>query len=179
MKKPLYATVLLALALSACSKRAPEENRELPESPDESRPTVTLTPDLSIPSTSPVTEEVIERYAATEHAVVRHILISWGEKAPAYSFRGGQDPRGEVRSREEANRLVHALIARFNKGIEFEVLMKDFSEDRGSAATGRAYTATPTASLTAPFRDMALRLNPGETGVVETDFGYHIMLRTE
>ena len=38
---------------------------------------------------------------------------------------------------------------------------------------------TPSAGLVQPFKDLGLRLNLGEVGAVKTQFGIHIMKRTE
>jgi len=55
--------------------------------------------------------------------------------------------------------------------------MKASSEDRGSALSGRAYTVTPDAQLVIEFRQLSLRLKPGEIGVCQSEFGFHIIKR--
>ena len=56
---------------------------------------------------------------------------------------------------------------------------KELSEDPGSAKSGESYEATPTAGLVPPFKNLSLRLNKGEVGVVKTQFGVHIIKRVE
>ena len=70
-------------------------------------------------------------------------------------------------------------IAKLEKGDKIETLMKELSEDPGSAKTGEGYDVTPDAGLVPPFKNLALRLNKGEVGVVKTEFGIHIIQRVE
>ena len=57
--------------------------------------------------------------------------------------------------------------------------MKNTSEDRGSASSGRPYNVSPDAQLVIEFRQLGLRLKVDEVGVVESDFGFHIIKRIE
>jgi parvulin-like peptidyl-prolyl isomerase len=57
--------------------------------------------------------------------------------------------------------------------------MKELSEDPGSAASGESYDVTPTAGLVPPFKNLSLRLNKNEVGIVKTQFGIHIIQRVE
>ena len=70
-------------------------------------------------------------------------------------------------------------VAKLKKGEKIEPLMKSLSEDPGSAATGEGYDVTPDAGLVEPFKQLSLRLKVGEVGVVKTQFGIHIIQRTE
>lgn len=178
MIRPLLSSALVFLSVTACSKPDAPSEGEAPAIVESSQAQI----DNSLataPTTSPVTPAIMIRPPATEYSNVRHILISWSEKAPTYQGRGGQDPRGSARTRDDANRLTNRLVENIKAGTDFAVLMHDYSEDKGSAKNGRTYAATPTASLVAPFRDLALRLEVNELGVVETDFGYHIIQRVD
>ena len=126
---------------------------------------------------SPVTEDILARDPVTDRAEVRHVLVSWDELATIYAGRGGQDPRGAARTRPQANALAASILERVRGGEDIRTIMSEISEDRGSALTGAAYTATPDAGLVEPFKNLSLRLNAGEAGVVETIFGYHIIQR--
>ena len=57
--------------------------------------------------------------------------------------------------------------------------MKEFSEDPGSSKTGEAYDIAPDAPMVPGFLKLGLRLKVGEVGIVLTEFGYHVMKRTE
>jgi len=55
--------------------------------------------------------------------------------------------------------------------------MRESSEDPGSATTGMVYTVLPDSRMAQGFVDLALRLKPGECGVVKTQFGLHVVKR--
>ena len=63
---------------------------------------------------------------------------------------------------------------------KFDELMNEYSEDPGLASNPDGYTYTVEASLVDGFAEAALALKSGEiSGIVETDYGYHIMLRLD
>lgn len=128
--------------------------------------------------TSPVVSaDVLAREPNANTAQVKHILISWKDKAD--QFGGRQDKRGAARTKAEAEAEVQALLAQAQGGASFDELMKAHSEDLGSAVSARMYTVTPDAQLVIEFRQLSLRLNVGEVGVCESDFGFHIIKRFE
>ena len=120
---------------------------------------------------------ILAREPVTDSAEVKHILIGWADLAEAY--RGEMDERAAARSRAEADELAMVLLNRLRSGEEIEPLMAEYSEDPGSASTGRAYTATPDAGLVPPFKALSLRLEVGEVGLVMTRYGWHIIKRVE
>ncbi|NQW62571.1 MAG: peptidylprolyl isomerase [Deltaproteobacteria bacterium] len=122
--------------------------------------------------------DILARTEAAPAAKVQHVLISFKEKAEIYAGRGGQDPRAAARSQADARKLVADLAQKGAKG-DFVKLMKDFSEDPGSSKTGEAYEISPQAQMVPGFLKLGLRLKVGEVGIVLTEFGYHVMKRTE
>jgi hypothetical protein len=121
--------------------------------------------------------DILARDARTSLARVKHVLIGWRELGDAYP--SGLDPRAEARSREEADALALALLARVRAGEDIDALMREHSEDKGSAEFAGRYTVTPDASLVFEFKRLSLRLEVGEVGLVKTDFGWHIIKRIE
>jgi parvulin-like peptidyl-prolyl isomerase len=115
---------------------------------------------------------ILKREPTTKKAKVKHILLGWAEVH-------GSDPRGEKRTRAELEKLVKETVAKLNKGDKIEPLMKELSEDPGSAQDGKSYDVEPQSTLVPPFKNLGLRLNVKEVGVVKTDFGIHIIQRTE
>ncbi|HEY4180159.1 MAG TPA: peptidylprolyl isomerase [Kofleriaceae bacterium] len=118
------------------------------------------------------TADILARTPVTEKADVKHILLGWTDVH-------AQDPRGVKRTRAELETLVKATVAKLKGGAKIEPLMKELSEDPGSAASGESYPVTPDAGLVEPFKKLSLRLKPGEVGVVKTDFGIHIIQRVD
>ena len=119
------------------------------------------------------TADILARAQVTAKAKVKHILLGYAE------LNAGTDDRGKKRTRAEVEKLVAKTVADLKKGAKIDVLMKQLSEDPGSAAAGTAYDVDPNAGLVAPFKNLSLRLNVGEVGVVKTQFGFHIIQRTE
>lgn len=122
-----------------------------------------------------VSWDLLEREPVTNNAEVRHILIGWAELAGAYG--GGIDERATKRSQADAEKAVEAILAELKAGADFQTLMADYSEDAGSASNGRSYQASPDAGLVLEFRQLSLRLAPGEIGVCQSSFGFHIIKR--
>lgn len=128
---------------------------------------------VSPPPPDPLeTADIRARAPVTAKAKVKHILLGFAD------LNAG-DPRGKKRTRAELDALVAKTVAALTKGAKIEPLMKELSEDPGSAAAGTSYDVDPNAGLVAPFKNLSLRLNVGEVGVVKTSFGFHIIQRTE
>jgi len=116
--------------------------------------------------------DILKREPTTAKAKVKHILLSWKDSNP-------QDERAKNRDRAALEMLVKATLARLKKGEKIEALMAELSEDPGSAKAGTGYDVSPDASLVEPFKKLSLRLKVSEVGVVKSDFGIHIIQRTE
>ena len=128
-------------------------------------------------SSSVISADILAREPIANVASVKHILISWADLADA--FGGRQDKRAAERKMPDAEAQVKSLLGQLKGGGDFDVLMKANSEDVGSATTGQAFKVTPDAQLVIEFRQLSLRLNPGEIGVCQSDFGFHIIKRIE
>jgi hypothetical protein len=159
----------VAVALLGCGGNAP--------APVAARPPAEVTPATPAePGVSPVVSaEILAREPIANTATVKHILISWQDLGEA--FQGRLDPRAAKRSKAEAEALVRALTKQLQDGADFDTVMKANSEDLGSATTGRPFTVTPDAQLVIEFRQLSTRLRVGELGVIQSDFGFHIIKR--
>src|SRR3954469_957482 len=124
---------------------------------------------------SVISADILAREPVANTATVKHILISWRDLAD--SFGGRLDSRAEKRSKADAEAEVRSLVQQLQDGADFDAVMKARSEDVSSAMSGRAFTVTPDAQLVIEFRQLSLRLKPGEFGVCQSDFGFHIIKR--
>jgi parvulin-like peptidyl-prolyl isomerase len=118
----------------------------------------------------PEGSEVIQP-APPGHIRASHILISYAGV-----------PRTEaVRTKEEAAVLAEDILRRIKAGEDFEDLARRYSDcptakqekpgDLGFFDKGK---------MVKPFEDAAFGLKVGEvSGIVETQFGYHIIKRTQ
>jgi len=154
--------LVLALSLAACGPTGmsgPTMNNKMSSSSTASEAGVEST-------------EILNREPRANATKVKHILISWKDKKAS-------DERGQKRGKRDAEREIRSLMKQIAAGADFDALMKTHSEDPGSAATGEAYDVAPDAQLVIEFRQLGLRLDVNEIGVVETDFGFHIIKRVE
>jgi parvulin-like peptidyl-prolyl isomerase len=91
-------------------------------------------------------------------------------------YKGSRAPK--ERTKEEARQQIESIIARAKKGEDFAKLAQEFGED-GTKARGGDLGVFGKGQMVKPFEDAAFSLKPGEiSGVVETDFGFHVIKRT-
>jgi hypothetical protein len=128
-------------------------------------------------ASSVVSTDILAREPVSNRAKVKHILIGWKDKAENYG--GGIDPRAAERTRDDAEAAVKEIVAALAGGADYDTLMRERSEDTGSAQSGRPFDVSPDAGLVIEFRQLGLRLAVDEVGVAESDFGFHIMKRVE
>lgn len=121
--------------------------------------------------------DVLGRDKVATKAVVQHVLIGWRDMAKAYG--GKMDPRAAARSREDADKLAVATLERVRGGEDMATVMREVSEDRGSAASAKTYDVTADAALVFEFKRLSLRLAVGEAGLVKTQYGWHVIKRIE
>lgn len=108
------------------------------------------------------------RYTAPEERRARHILVRAEREQPAAE---------RAQARAEAEQLRAQAQAR---PAEFAALARENSDDPGSAAEGGDLGFFGRGAMVKPFEDAAFALKPGElSGIVETDFGYHVILLDE
>ena len=120
-----------------------------------------------------VSGDILAREPVANVAKVKHILISWKD------IESASDDRAKKRTKADAEALIHSLMTQLKAGADFDMLMKQHSEDPGSASSARAYDVSPDAQLVIEFKQLSLRLNVNEVGVVQSDFGFHIIKRVE
>lgn len=131
--------------------------------------------DLDGPQSAVVSKDILDREPVSNTAMVKHILISWADLAD--TFQGRQDSRAAKRSKTDAETEVKKLLEQIKAGGDFDKIMKENSEDKGSAMSGTPFKVTPDAGLVIEFRQLSLRLQLEEVGVCQSDFGFHIIKR--
>lgn len=193
MKAHVAALPLLLILAAACTKTERAPDTETPSTAAAEAAATTEDAPAEAPADdadaqddgaaeaveSAESSEILARAPVAEHVMVQHVLLSWDAKGAFYEMRGGQDARGAERSHAEAVTVAKRVVERVGAGEDFSALMRELSEDPGSARTGREYAVNPHASLVEPFKTLSLRLELNEAGIVETDFGYHVIYRTQ
>ena len=113
-------------------------------------------------------EDTLAKYEADPSAyntvTVRHILF----------FYEGMDP-DNPRSSEVSKEMAESALQRVQAGEDFAGLVAELTEDTASVETGGEYTFTRNDSFVGEFMDWAFAAEVGDTGIVETDYGYHVM----
>lgn len=85
-----------------------------------------------------------------------------------------------TRSKDEARTLAGQLLTRLRGGANFETTAKDHSDDPSAKTRGGDLGAFDRFTMTKAFADAAFGLDVGQiSDVVETEFGFHIIKRTE
>jgi len=99
---------------------------------------------------------------------VRHILISTGEAA-------------DEAAKTEAKEKAEAVLAEFEAGARTEETFAELatknSVDTGSVENGGLYEAIAPGTMVTAFNDWCFdeARQVGDTGIVETEYGYHVM----
>ncbi len=95
-------------------------------------------------------------------ATVRHILILTQGKTDA--------------EKAAAKTKIEGILAEAKAGADFAELAKKYSEDGGSKDKGGLYENFPRGQMVKPFDEAAFSVPVGQlSGVVETNYGYHIL----
>jgi len=84
-----------------------------------------------------------------------------------------------TRSQDEAKTLIAELATKLESGADFATLAKEHS-DCPSGAKGGDLGPFGRGQMVGAFEDTTFGMQVGQTsGVVETQFGYHLITRTE
>jgi len=103
---------------------------------------------------------------------VQHVLVKYAGAKKA--------PDTVTRSREEACLRAEEARSKLETGTSFDEIVKTYSEEPGAASRRGSIGAISRTDVVPPFADAAFELRPGEVShVVETAFGFHVILRTE
>ena len=108
---------------------------------------------------SDITTEQAKEFFLSDYVTVKHILYVTSNLS--------DDKKAEKKAKAEAN-----LQSILDGKAEFE----DFKADNEDG--GYEYTFTH-GKMTAPFEEAAYDMEPGEVRLVETTYGYHLMLKEE
>ncbi|CAN5732801.1 hypothetical protein BH24ACI3_BH24ACI3_08000 [soil metagenome] len=110
-------------------------------------------------------EKLAERTKVTDEEIAAYIAAN-----PEYDLTSKKNKADEV-------------LARAKNGEDFAALANEFSEDPGNGTgegetkRGGLYEQVRVGQMVKPFEEAALALEPGQIapGLVESDFGYHII----
>ncbi len=97
-----------------------------------------------------------------EQVRVRHILVAAGKDAT---------PAQDAAAKRKAGKLLDEI----HHGADFAKLARANSDDPGSKDNGGDLGFFPRGQMIKPFEDAAFALKRGQTAMVRTSFGYHLL----
>ena len=96
-----------------------------------------------------------------EQAKVRHILIS-----------SKKEDLDDAKNKKLADSILYAIRRDSSK---FSSLVTKYSDDPGSVANGGVYSWFPKGQMTAEFEKFSFSKKVGSSGVVRTNYGFHVI----
>lgn len=170
MKRRASVLVLLCSlvdVLAAC-----DETKSTP-SPAAGSATGALVPSAS--ASAPAAPSVAAATAAPkvpDAITAQHVLV-------AYKGAKGA-PKSVTRSKVDAKKRADEVAAQARTGGDFTVLVATYSDDPGSKERMGSVGKFTRDKMVKPFSDAAFALGVDETsGVVESDFGFHVIKRNQ
>lgn len=116
----------------------------------------------AVENTEP-TDDEIKQYFKDKYLRAKHVLISTKDMTT-----------NEEKDAEAAKKTAEEVLAKAQAGEDFDALITEYNEDPGMASNPDGYVFTDGA-MVKPFEDKTKELQPGEIGMCETDYGYHVI----
>lgn len=113
------------------------------------------------------TDKELEKYYNDNYYCAKHILVN-------KPVEGAEVVEGEKQGEELANELLE----RAKGGEDFNAMITTYSQDPGASSYPDGYVFTD-GDMLPPFESKVKELKPGEFGICESDYGYHVILRLE
>lgn len=107
-----------------------------------------------------------ENKADFDKATVVHVLIK--------TVDDNNQPLSEGK-KKEAKAKADEILTKVKAGEDIRALAEKNSEDPGVTENKGEYTFTKNDSYLEEFKDLAFKLKVGESGIAETEVGYHVM----
>jgi NIMA-interacting peptidyl-prolyl cis-trans isomerase 1 len=109
---------------------------------------------------------------APEEIVARHLLVMYAGSRSA--------PPAIKRTKEEARARAEEALARVKAGDDFGDVVAKYTDEPGGAQRKGDLGRFSHDMMVKPFADAAFALSPGQVStIIETQFGFHVIQRTE
>tara|TARA_R110000787_G_scaffold13189_2_gene41686 strand:- start:983 stop:3067 length:2085 start_codon:yes stop_codon:yes gene_type:complete len=111
---------------------------------------------------------VFETKQMADSAKAKHILVRFAGLSTA--------PQDVVRTKENAKKLADSILGVIKKNTsKFDALAAEFSEDLSNKDKGGDLGYFTPGRMVKPFNDYIFDNKTGDVGVVETNFGFHVI----
>jgi hypothetical protein len=168
MRTALRLLALLPLA-GACASLTEPSGQPAPE-PVAAAPKPTSTATATAPAPTPPPAPTAA--PSNERISAAHILVAYKGSTRA--------DEAITRSKDAAKKRAEQLLARARKGDDFGKLARENSDDPTAKQRSGDLGSFDRSSMVKEFGDAAFALKPGQlSSVVETNFGFHIIKRTQ
>ncbi len=118
--------------------------------------------------TADPTDDEKKQYFKDNFMRAKHVLIMTTDQATGASLDDAKLAEAKTKADE--------VLAKAQAGEDFDALITQYNEDPGMASNADGYIFTE-GDMVQEFEDMTKSLQPGEIGMCETSFGYHIIKR--
>jgi parvulin-like peptidyl-prolyl isomerase len=164
----LQTALICALALSGCvvtTFEGPGQPPRVATSP------VAVSATGAKPSDGAAATDA-EQAGQPNEIAARHLLVA---------YQGALRASPSVtRTKAEAQARATEALKRAKAGEDFEVLVKEFSDEPGAGERGGSLGRFGRGMMVPAFEKAAFKLAPGEVSdLIETPFGFHVIQRTE
>ncbi|MBK8256045.1 MAG: peptidyl-prolyl cis-trans isomerase [Polyangiaceae bacterium] len=122
--------------------------------------------------TKPATPVPTQPQAPKEMFGAKHLLVMYKGSMRA--------PESVTRTKDEAKARAEEALKKAKGGTKFEDLVKEYSDEPGAGQRGGDLGKFPKGRMVGAFQDGLEKTKVGEVSdLVETPFGYHVILRTQ
>jgi peptidyl-prolyl cis-trans isomerase NIMA-interacting 1 len=165
-----FARVFLPILLVAACDKPPSDTTRAPVASSASGTTsaASVAAPAPLPEASPPTQLA----AAPDAIIAQHILVA---------YRGAKRaPKGVTRTKAQAKVRAGEALAKVRGGAPFEDVVKEYSDDAGSADRLGSVGKFRREDMDPAFSAAAFALRVGQVSdVVQTPFGFHVIKRTQ
>ncbi|TKD08366.1 peptidylprolyl isomerase [Polyangium fumosum] len=124
------------------------------------------------PATPPRPTAPAQQQPPREMFGAKHFLVMYKGSMRA--------PANITRTKEEAKARAEEGLKKVKDGGKFETIVGEYSDEPNAGARGGDLGLFPKGAMVGPFQEAVEKLKVNEvSGLVETPFGYHVILRTK
>ncbi|MCC6554135.1 MAG: peptidyl-prolyl cis-trans isomerase [Polyangiaceae bacterium] len=130
---------------------------------------------------APIREAEEDAAIARERAIIASQPHEIGAKHILIMHTASKSkPESITRTREEARKLAQEVLLQIRGGAGFDEMVAKYSDEPGAAERRGDLGVFERSVMVKPFADAAFALKIGQVSeVVETQYGFHIIKRTE